>query len=1104
LDEITEPHIRMMFAQELERTAARYPDAPIVVTSRIVGYRDMPFRMRAGFEHGIIAELDRDDKALFASRWIEVTEQHQTEAERAKRAHELLDALDASDRIQRLTGNPMLLTTLALVKRKVGKLPNRRNKLYAEAVAVLLNWNPRLYATIEEDEAIPQLEYLAYEMCKRGVQRLTEDDVIELLERVREEYPNIRAIRRRDSETFLRDLEARSSILIRSGGVWEPNVVQEKPVWEFRHLTFQEYLAARAVLDGRYPGRDRSLALSEQVGPLAGAVQVAPSRRSVPKEDDEREVPESWREALRLLVADCKDDDVDEVILAILSPRAEEDAAETSRPRAALAALCIADEPNVSEAVTEQVLRRLAEVVAPRDGTGHANTSVDEAAVQVASSMWAKHLRDSLISEFCNRSADARWSPGGLWGMAEVASWGRARIDPAVAVGFVADRLQATSRTDQLSAALAIMEAAFEGLVSSADGVVESLFALLARGGADADAAAWALVWLSGGFVAGLEVESSRGETSSVWAPSGEQERVLLEVLSKVSMDEANQKRCLIGILAKGDEGRGVSPFVPLIDDPDPGVRGDVIRAMAQRGAVEAVPHLLNKLDDSDDEVRMVAAQSLVSLGDRSAVERILKKLDQPEWSIRREAISTLAMFGDVSAVPALVARLDDPHRGVRISAIRALAEIRDKRAVPPLVAMLDDEEPQIRLAVIEALSAVGEVEVVPELIARVGDSDDSVRAGIVGCLTRLGDQRAVVPLARMLDDPNDEVRASVVMAMRRLNDTRAVPFLLAKLDDPILRDPIAEALGHLRDRRAVPLLLAAMRDSEDESRARIIRAVSQISDDAVLPQLLEYLDAASPIVRRATVVALGRFGDRRAVGPLLSRLNDPEVRRVAIPALAQLGDGTAVEPLLGLLKDRELRTEIIAALGDLGDNRAVPAMLAELSDPSRDVRIAVVHSVVSFQHPDVAPHLLAALVDEDEEVRLAVVNALGQIKDTRVISPLAALLRNESSRMAVAASVALYRQGDERGAPALKELLTHDSQQFRVGAVRALVEIRGNPDEGKLMSRDFDGQDPWWDPSAPIRHGRLVAASRALGVSLHEARLRYESLASDFDIRIC
>jgi len=60
-------------------------------------------------------------------------------------------------------------------------------------------------------------------------------------------------------------------------------------------------------------------------------------------------VSESWREALRLLVADCKDDDVDEVLLSILNPLQGEDEAKTGRPRAVLAALCLADEPNVSE-----------------------------------------------------------------------------------------------------------------------------------------------------------------------------------------------------------------------------------------------------------------------------------------------------------------------------------------------------------------------------------------------------------------------------------------------------------------------------------------------------------------------------------------------------------------------------------------------------------------------------------------------------------------------------------------------------------------------------------------------------------------------------------
>ncbi|MEO5331996.1 MAG: NACHT domain-containing protein [Magnetococcus sp. YQC-5] len=397
LDEIANPRVRMMFCQELERTAARYPQTPIVVTSRIVGYRNMPYRMGAGFEHGVIADLSREDKDAFAMRWVQVTEQHLPQAEQTQRILELREALHSSNRIERLTGNPMLLTTLALVKRKVGKLPTRRTKLYAEAVSVLLNWNQRYYATIDEDEAIPQLEYLAFEMCRRGVQRLSNDEVLDLLDRLRTEYPNIRFIRQRTPEAFLKLLEERSSILIMSGAIWHTETPKGQPAWEFRHLTFQEYLAARALLDGCYPDRDKSKkSLAQQVGPLAGHLEKAHTF-SFHGETEEK-VSDAWHEALRLLVADCKDDDVDDVLRAILEPMPNENAEKSIRPRAVLAALCLADEPNVSEEVAHCVLTRLATTVGKNDGFNlKINTLVDEAAAEVGRSSWSGRLRQSLI-----------------------------------------------------------------------------------------------------------------------------------------------------------------------------------------------------------------------------------------------------------------------------------------------------------------------------------------------------------------------------------------------------------------------------------------------------------------------------------------------------------------------------------------------------------------------------------------------------------------------------------------------------------------------------------------------------------------------------------
>ncbi len=233
LDEITDATTRARFCRQIESIGSAYPLVPIITTSRIVGYREMPFRLGRGFEQATVTELSKEDKDEFAQRWCAATEPLERQE---KTANDLIHAIHSSDRIERLSGNPMLLTTLALVKRKVGKLPNRRADLYFEAVQVLLNWRSEVDEPIDRREAIPQLEYVAYEMCRRGVQRLREDEILELLENVRKDYPNIRSLKKHGAEEFLHLLERRTSILVEAGTVRHDGM--PVPVFEFRHLTF--------------------------------------------------------------------------------------------------------------------------------------------------------------------------------------------------------------------------------------------------------------------------------------------------------------------------------------------------------------------------------------------------------------------------------------------------------------------------------------------------------------------------------------------------------------------------------------------------------------------------------------------------------------------------------------------------------------------------------------------------------------------------------------------------------------------------------------------------------------------------------------------------
>jgi len=690
LDEITSPHVRMMFCQELERTATRYPDSPIIVTSRIVGYRDMPYRMGSGFTHSVISELIREDKDLFAHRWIEVTEKHLPSDERTKRVKELLDALHSNDRIERLTGNPMLLTTLALVKRKVGKLPNRRNKLYSEAVSVLLNWNPRYYATIDEDEAIPQLEYLAYEMCRRGVQRFTEDEMLDLLDRLRIEYPNIRAIRRRPPQVFMELLESRSSIIIKSGGIWYKNAIKALPVWEFRHLTFQEYLAARALFDGRYPGRDKAKSLADQVAPLAGAVEVSQNNPYGNRIGSEVVVPESWREALRLLVSDCKDDDVDDVLRAILNPSVGEDSNKTKRPRAVLAALCLADEPNISEDTAQQVLIEFVDNVSKIDGHGNLKTTFDSAAIEISKSIWYPLFKNFMLNKYCQCPPSLRSNAGGILAMTEVTRLSSPTYDAQTCFRELLQNLLSANRNDVLISALTVMQLAFEQKSIILPGLVEALFELLDNDLPERHAASWALCWLNGwGYRRSLD--SYHSQVPVLWSPTKGEFLKLVESLEKAPIEEEYDRRHIARIIRNVGYDKGKEITVQI---------------------------LLENLSSTDVDVRLAIIDSIGTLCDPQACDSMLCHLDDPNMTVQRAVVQALGQIGDKRAVEPLLNRLDDPDMTVKCAVVQALGQIGDKRAVEPLIALFKDENVNVRTFAAAALGNIKDPLVAQHLIA--------------------------------------------------------------------------------------------------------------------------------------------------------------------------------------------------------------------------------------------------------------------------------------------------------------------------------------------------------------------------------------------------
>ena len=253
LDEISDEKARKIFAHNLRVFLSVYPQIGMVATSREAGYRLVAGVIADTCQHARLAPFDQQDVLRLCVQWnIQVGKDTPQVREEAKQL-----ALDIwhNPRIKSLAENPLLLTTLLVVKRWIGQLPRGRVALYNAAVKVLLmTWNVEGFAPLEEDETITQLSYVACAMMEAGIQRISYRRLLGLLQAARRELQAELQEARITASEFIKRVEYRSSLLMRTGQEVVDGELQD--VYEFRHLTFQEYLAARGYASGEHPGRN--------------------------------------------------------------------------------------------------------------------------------------------------------------------------------------------------------------------------------------------------------------------------------------------------------------------------------------------------------------------------------------------------------------------------------------------------------------------------------------------------------------------------------------------------------------------------------------------------------------------------------------------------------------------------------------------------------------------------------------------------------------------------------------------------------------------------------------------------------------------------------
>ena len=266
LDEISDEGARKTFTRNLLSFLAMFPQVTLVLTSREAGFRLVADVMATKCTAYTLAPFEQEDVRRLCVQWhAEVVGKGE---EVRQKALKLAEDIWANERIRSLAENPLLLTTLLVVnRRRGGELPKNRTMLYSKAVEVLVQtWNQEGHEPLDEEETLAQLSYVACYMMEQGTQQITRRDLIKLLTQAQQTIPELR-FTHISPASFIKRVEQRSSLLMQVGRKFVEETQDEQELYEFRHLTFQEYLAARGYVEGHHSRGQQPVSLVTLLSP---------------------------------------------------------------------------------------------------------------------------------------------------------------------------------------------------------------------------------------------------------------------------------------------------------------------------------------------------------------------------------------------------------------------------------------------------------------------------------------------------------------------------------------------------------------------------------------------------------------------------------------------------------------------------------------------------------------------------------------------------------------------------------------------------------------------------------------------------------------------
>ncbi len=329
----------------------------------------------------------------------------------------------------------------------------------------------------------------------------------------------------------------------------------------------------------------------------------------------------------------------------------------------------------------------------------------------------------------------------------------------------------------------------------------------------------------------------------------GDDESVPLLVEIAAARGDAGQAaaRQALALIHRGDPNR---ELLKLLPDAASEAQVEIVRALNNRGAADAIPQLLQLAKRAGHPVRQAAFQALARLVDQAQLAAFVEVVGQMTSgegrSVAADALSLAcrhiqSRHGSVD-LSSVTAALKNGTAATRVALLPVCGSVVNPEARAVLRTYLADSNPEVRAAAVRALCRTTDAELAPDIVnVATQAADDEFRALAIEACVRLTTQEESVSL------PNSE-RVKYFQAIMPVASTTAEKRLalsgLATITDT----------GALK--LAEPLLSVAA--VSNEAALAVIGISRQLSDTAAAKTALENLvahGASDSILQQAQAI---------------------------------------------------------------------------------------------------------------------------------------------------------------------------------------------------------------------------------------------------------